>query len=368
MEKQHKTIRTRKLIPFVSLLFAVALFTGCPTNPDYGVDGCSLEDPPLVENFWKGPGQTDVTFIAFGDPQFGGGAEDKNDFHVRAINAVEGALNWESGHFGFDEPVSKVRGVIIAGDLTQNGRDGRCFEDNEYGGFVDAYGLCGNRAVQYPVFEGYGNHDYFMWDNICYRIPQEHPVADSVSVRNAYRAGILNQAPDTDGHYSWEWDNIHFVMVNLCPSDLVPELEVPGDRDPRSALEFLEQDLVAHVQGTDKKVVVISHYGFYSTWDFNGWWTEEEADAFYDIVSGYDFVAHIHGHAHQTGRYTWRGLDIFNAGSPYYTSYNLDGRGHFTLFRITDDNLYAGDVGWNPDNPEGDMLFPAYWHTTISLN
>jgi len=351
-----------------SALLCLALFmTGCPPV-DYGTDGCSIEDPPVVEDFWKGPGQTDVTFVAFGDSQFGGGAADKNTFQVSAINAAEGTLTWEAGYFGFTEAVSRIRGVIIAGDLTQNGREGRCGSDNEYGEFVSAYGLCGNRNLQYPVFEGYGNHDYFVWDNICYRIPQEHPIADSVSIRNAYRAGVINTAPETDGHYSWEWDDVHFVMLNLCPSNLDPGDEVPGALNPRMALEFLEQDLATHVLGTEKRVVVISHYGFYSSWDFDGWWTEEEADAYYNVISNYDLVAHIHGHAHQTDKYTWRGLRIYNLASPYYLSYNPDGKGHFTLFKITNDKLYVGDVAWNPENPEGDMVFPALWYDVVDLD
>jgi cytolysin (calcineurin-like family phosphatase) len=363
-----KTLHGLTRMAMVALALCLSVLTlGCPTTPDYGVDDCSRADPPLVEDFWRGPGETDVTFVAFGDSQFGGGAPDKNTLQVQAINAAEAALSWQAGYFGLEEPVSRIRGVIIAGDLTQNGRDGRCGSDNEYGNFVNAYGLCGNRAIQYPVFEGYGNHDYFMWDNLCYRIPEEHPVADSVSVRNAYRAGVLNEAPGSDGHYSWEWDDVHFVMVNLCPSNLAPQREVPGDRNPRNALAFLEQDLAANVSGTDKKVVVISHYGFFSSWDFDGWWTEEEADAYYDVVSGYNLIAHLHGHAHQTSKYTWRGLRIYNLASPYYLSYNPDGMGHFTLFRITNDTLYVGDVAWNPEDPEGGMEFPALWHDVASL-
>ena len=364
MPQRTNSLQQLGILATLSCLF---LFTaGCPTS-DYGTDGCSIDDPPIVEDFWKGPGQTDVTFIAFGDSQFGGGSADKNELHVRAINTADEVLNWQSTPFGFDEPLSRIRGLVIAGDLTQNGTDGRCFTGNELGEFVDAYGLCGNRGLRYPVFEGYGNHDYYWGDNPCYREPQLHPVADAVSYRNGFRAGVVNTASHKDGHYSWEWDDVHFVMVNLCPSDLDPGEEVIGANDPRMALEFLEEDLATHVLGTDKRVVVVSHYGFYSSWDFNGWWTEDEADDYYNVISNYDLIAHIHGHAHQTGKNTWRGLRIYNLGSPYYESYNPDGRGHFTLFKITNDTLYVGDVGWSPEDPEGDILFPALWYDVADL-
>ena len=56
--------------------------------------GCVAPDKPLVP---EGPGipeyvPTDVTFYAFGDPQYGGGADDKNDFQVTALNGVVARL------------------------------------------------------------------------------------------------------------------------------------------------------------------------------------------------------------------------------------------------------------------------------------
>ena len=59
-----------------------------------GVDlGCAPTEEPVPP---EGPGvpdevPTDVTFYAFGDPQYGGGADDKNTFHVAALNAFAGA-------------------------------------------------------------------------------------------------------------------------------------------------------------------------------------------------------------------------------------------------------------------------------------
>jgi len=40
-------------IPVLCLLL---FLVGCP-GTDYGTDGCFRDDPPIVEDFWKGPGR-----------------------------------------------------------------------------------------------------------------------------------------------------------------------------------------------------------------------------------------------------------------------------------------------------------------------
>lgn len=324
------------------------------------MDDCSSADLPPVENFWTGTGERDVTFLAFGDTQFGGGAEDKNDLHKVALNLADTQLDWSS--FDIQEPVSRIRGIIMNGDITQNGRDGRLGSENEYGGFTRIYGLCGNRDVKFPMFEGYGNHDFFEWDHILYRIPKAHPVADSVSVRNPYRVGLLNTAPEKDGHYSWEWDDIHFVQLNLTPSDHDPLHEVHGVRNPRMALTFLKNDLASHVAGTNKKVIIMSHYGPWTTFE----WDQAQIDELYEAIKDYNVIAYLHGHAHATSTYNWRGIPVFNVGSPYYLNYNADGRGHYSVFRLTQDKLYAFDVSWDPQDPT-QLVFPANWQREIDL-
>ncbi len=351
----------------IILIFSL-FFTNCSNDlynevfVSVGTDGCSSEDPTIIENFWKGPGQTDVTFIAFGDTQFGKGPSNKNQLQIQVINDIENLLNWKAVDPSLDESVSNIRGVIIAGDLTQTG------VIDEYEDFINTYGLCGNRDLIYSVFEGYGNHDYYKWIDLLSLSSKEHPAVDSVSIRNLYRVGITNMAEGTNGHYSWEWDNVHFVMLNLCPSNADPGHTFPGVNNPRMALEFLEQDLAVYVQGTGKRLIVISHFGFDYDFDFINAWTEKEADEYFNIISSYstNFIAHIHGHNHKTSKYQWKGLQIYNVGSPITTD-TSDGKGHFTLFKITNNRLYAGDVSWNLEYPENDIAFPARWSDVISF-
>jgi hypothetical protein len=348
-------------IPLAALALA-----GCPPpQNDYGTDGCSALGAPPVANFWAGPGVTDVTFLAFGDSQVyldaslvedDGGR--KNDLHVQALNVAD-SLSWSA--LGVGQSVAHIRGVIMAGDITQNGRDARETPADEYRRFVDNYGLCGNRTLRFPMFEGYGNHDFRSWNNLLYG--NEHPVADSVSVRNPFRVGLTRQAPGTQGHYSWDWDNVHFIHVNLVPSDQAPVVaDAPaGCRDPREALTYLVNDLAS--VGTSRPVVIIHHYyPDASTFE----WDQAQIDAYAAALSGYHVIAILYGHSHDTGNRTWKGIPIFNLGSPYYLSYNPDGRGHYSVFRITDDKLYAFDASWDPADPTS-VQAPDNWSRTVDL-
>ena len=348
------------------LLASTALaLSGCPN--DFGIDGCTAETDPPVADFWAGPGVTDVTFLAFGDSQVfldpSIGADDggrKNDLHVQALNVAD-TLRWDA--LGVDQPVSRIRGVIMAGDITQNCRDAREGANNEYKVFVDNYGLCGNRALRFPMYEGYGNHDFRSWHNLLYG--DQHPVADAVSVRNPYRMSLTNQAPGTDGHYSWEWDGVHFINANLAPSDVIPDLpaDVPAfSRNPRNALTYLVDDL-ARV-GPEMPVVIFHHYYPHaSTFE----WDRAQIDAYAAAISGYNVIAILYGHSHGTSNGTWNGTPIFNVGSPYYESYNPDHRGHFSVFRITDERIYAFDASWDPADPTS-LQGPDDWTRVVDLS
>ena len=344
---------TYSLLSSLLILGLSASFFGGCAKSSYGTDGCSVNQPKPVADYGPGEGKTDVSFIAFGDTQIGGGAEDKNDIQIDAINKFTEVLSWaDAGHPELGS-INDIRGIIMAGDITQNGRDGRGFEEDEYGGFSQRYGLCANKKVKYHMFEGYGNHDFYQWTNITYA-DGDHPVADSVAVRNGYRSGMTHKAPGMDGHYSWDWDNIHFVQLNLTPSDVDPKYPegYTGLRSPRNALTFFEEDLERHVQGTNKKVIFISHYGPIQTFE----WSQGQINTLCKVVKKYpdNIVGYIHGHSHGTLKYDWCNISVYNVGSPYYLDYNRDGRGRFTVFRIkeSDDGsvqLVAADVSWSPD-------------------
>jgi len=351
---------TKSVIAVLSAAL-VTLASGCE-GKSYGTEGCRQNQPEPVADFSVDPFRTDVTFIAFGDTQEGGGASDKNDIQIAAINTFNEHLTWADAGKPSWGGIDHIRGIIMAGGITQNGRDGRGFEADEYGGFTKRYGLCGNKKVRYYMYEGYGNHDFYEWNNVAYS-DGEHPIADSVAIRNGYRPGLINQAPGMDGHYSWDWDNIHFIQLNLTPSNVEPHYAdgYTGLRSPRKALEYFERDLPENVSGTTKKVIFIAHYGPWETFE----WDQAQIDRLCTTVTQYrsQILGYIHGHAHATQKYSWCGIPIFNVGSPYYQHYNSDSRGRFTVFRVKEDthgnyDLVAADVSWDPNawraNQHGD--------------
>jgi hypothetical protein len=56
-------------------------------------DAVAIEAPPVEV---PPPAARQVTFLAFGDPQYGGGPGDKNSFHIQALDASP-ELRWPAG-------------------------------------------------------------------------------------------------------------------------------------------------------------------------------------------------------------------------------------------------------------------------------
>ena len=82
--------------------------------------------------------------------------------------------------------------------------------------------------------------------------------------------------------------------------------------DPIYSLEFLKADLEKNVGKSGRPVVITMHYGLDG--GGAGWWTEEEHNAFYDVIKNYNVVAMLFGHTHGGGNYKWNGIDMINIG------------------------------------------------------
>ena len=156
-------------------------------------------------------GKTDVTFIAFGDTQEGGGAADKNDIQIAAINSFTEHLTWDDAGRSDWGDISDIRGIIMAGDITQNGRDGRGFEVDEYGGFTKRYGLCGNKNVRYHMTKDTGIMTFT--NGITSPMETANIPSPTPSQFKRLRPGLVNQAPGMDGTTVGQ-DNIHFIQLN----------------------------------------------------------------------------------------------------------------------------------------------------------
>ncbi|MEM7103952.1 MAG: metallophosphoesterase [Bacteroidota bacterium] len=204
------------------------------------------------------------------------------------------------------------KGLILAGDLTHFAKPEELFRYQQSIEGFEAY-----------VFDGIGNHDYEFvkegdsveigiegfgladvlpdltrdWNDDTYRVWE--------TVRSRERITPINTSyPNL--HYSWDWEDIHFVQLNLFPGDEpVNESTV---HNPLKALSFLQADLQQHVGNSGRPVILVQHYGFDdfslgvdSEGNINPkgqWWSPEQRSTFWEAIEPYNIVVIFSGHAH----------------------------------------------------------------------
>lgn len=214
-------------------------------------------------------------------------------------------------------------GVLHIGDSTQSGKK------PEWEMFVRDYGLTGKDGkLTYPVYESFGNHDSDL-------------VRKGIIERNKTRIGLTAVA--TNGlHYSWDWNNIHFVCLGVSPG------LKKRPYDPDNSLLFLEEDLKKHVGASGRPVLLLHHFGFDKGHSMN-WWKDEERAAYYDLIKNYNVIGIIHGHAHKPEIYQWNGLDIYHP--PHFRQEKPKENGPVThgffVFRIAGDELIVAERKWD---------------------
>jgi cytolysin (calcineurin-like family phosphatase) len=259
-------------------------------------------------------------FIVVADTHFKG--NDSLDYtlgpFVEQINRVQEIALPDS--LGGEVPM--VRGVVLVGDITQDGKQ------EEWQAFRKVFGHSGESRLVFPVYEGFGNHDG----------PVDGPVRMGIRERNSTRQD-LTAVSDNGLHYAWKWGGVHFIQLNLYPSDAWdPECGWchyfhESFREPEESLGFLRSYLADHLSGSGEPLIIFFHYG----WDdFSGlWWTESEKDHFYEVVHGHHVLGIFTGHRHVVNHFSWRDLDIWSAGSPA----KPEGEQEFLLVLMDSDNM-----------------------------
>lgn len=267
------------------------------------------------------------TFFLTGDTHYGldlwGDNEVRNKATIDAMNNLPGT----SYPASLGGVVQDPRGVLIAGDLTDTpeyfnvyGLHYDPLPEIERDGFNDDYAVDGSGRLRYPVYEGYGNHDV---DNFAYSYTLE-----AIQARNLVRPGILNLS-DNGLHYSWDWEGVHFVNLNIYPG---------GDTArAKNSLDFLTEDLATYVGDSGRPVVLMHHFGFDSF--SQSWWTEAERQAYADTIEGFNILGIFQGHLHDTMKYKWNGYDVFNGSSAR--------DGNFLVVRLENGKM---DVAAREDN------------------
>ncbi len=276
-----------------------------------------------------------VTFIVTSDSHYDAFEnEDRNERNrdtIRQMNAIAD-MSWPAELGG--NPIASPRGVLLLGDVIDDGD--RIWQDKhqtprQWLLFEADFGLDGtNGLLNYPVYETWGNHDGPPEGK------QKHGFSFQTQLkrRNQIRlkAGRLTGLSVDGLHYSWDWDDVHFVLLGIYPADRQhPAVRYNAEwHDPQNALAFLKRDLAEHVGDSRRPVVLGAHCGFDTDW-----WHGDDWKAFYDAVTPYRVVLYLYGHS-GTGLRHWRPPDRDRPLRCVNTGQTENG---FFIVQITDDHV-----------------------------
>jgi cytolysin (calcineurin-like family phosphatase) len=289
--------------------------------------------------------------------------------HIAALNRVpnnrwpkdiQGAA---SGLAGAGRKISRPLGVVVGGDLTDDGggQMTQPREGTQLLQFSHRYQQgSGPDRVHFPVYAGLGNHD----------LDQDGPPPQTDWYRQELRDYIeINHRPSVffkppvpaenydsaSDDYSWNWGGLHLVQTHRFAGDTT--------KGAVSGLPWLKRDLETYA-GNGEPVILFQHYGWdpFSTekWDpakkqFDDdgagaphWWSEDDRKALLAVLSGHNVIGIFHGHQHETAMiYQRDGLDIFKPKAAYM--------GGFAIVHVTNDYMdvaLAEAVG-----DRGEMIF-----------
>jgi hypothetical protein len=238
-----------------------------------------------------GPSYNDITFFIGSDLHYG-----YADSVTVSSNIAQAALDRMNALPGEPYPdaagggtVGTPRGVLLIGDLTDTGAL------PDWMAFTNDFGLNGERRLGFPVYEAFGNHD-LNW-----------PVLYGVRARTPSRTGVSNIS--TNGyHYSWDWDSLHLVCLNLFPGDFRDD-----SFDPYGSLTFLADDLARNVGSSGRPVIIYHHFGF--DYFSLSWWSDRQRTNYFEAIKNYNVIAIFAGHYHFVDYVPWCGLATFNDGT-----------------------------------------------------
>lgn len=333
--------------------------------------------------FSNGSQQRSVHFLAAADDQFDNDRSNGVLVHLEWVNRSRAINRSMMLYLGED---STVRGVVYAGDLAQNGR----WEEMEWHleslssqkrlhnglgyltGATDGnnhFVVKRHKDLARYVYDGLGNHDMHAPNNFtgleCLALQAVNKANTSVGincedpgmfltyVRDKKRATALTgwsdqQTPSApigwpvtmpnpvNPHYSWDWDDVFFVQLNLFPGDEKPATGTAWDRlDPYNSLAYLKGQLSRWVGNSGRPVVLIHHYGMDPRKNKSGdLWTAAQKLAYWDAIADYNVIAIINGHDHEPGGdwiYQWNRPAGGKGTKGYIDTYNVasarEGRG-----------------------------------------
>lgn len=270
--------------------------------------------------------------------------------HIAALNHLPGG-RWPlkiagraSGLVGAGEKIATPLGVIVGGDMTDDG-GGQVTtpsEGTQLLQFSHRYQQgTGPDRVHFPVYAGLGNHDLDQDGPPPHVDWYRREMRDYVEIN--HRPSVFFKPPvpaanydvDTDC-YSWNWGGLHLIQTHRFAGDTA--------KGAVSALPWLQDDLATYA-GDGRPVVLFQHYGWdpfslerwdpaARTFDDEGtgaphWWRAQDRQALLSALAGYNVVGIFHGHEHDTAMiYRRDGLDIFKPKAAF--------KGGFALVHVAD--------------------------------
>lgn len=271
----------------------------------------------------------DVTFFHTSDTQPDiPTTQELIDGTIRSMNALPGSTYPKD----LGGMVAKPRGVIVTGDLTDNA------SQEQWDIFVHDWGLTGKDGmIHYPMYDGAGNHDGAVSTSA------KGIVRRGIIDRNKKRVGVSNIS--SNGlHYSWDWDDVHFVCLNEY-GGMEDDERYQGDaahgrkrqsygNPAQQSLQFLEQDLAAKVGSSQRPVILTQHYGFddfvFHPWGNEAaWWTEPQALRLWDAIEGYNVIAILAGHNGSEASFDWLGI----------TNQHMDDHIKYGVYHLDDEKM-----------------------------
>jgi hypothetical protein len=264
------------------------------------VKAADVAAPPAASSV--AAGDRDVTFFVASDTHYGIDQDETNESGNKSAIALLNTLAgqpYPNRDFGV---IAEPRAVLVPGDLTDsgtavnfNGYPRFVYFGSHRDGYVDDFPINGGSGHQlkYPVIEAYGNHDI---DS------QAGNLLLNGIVRRNGESKIKRTFSVNRLHSAWDWDDVHFVNVNLYPGDAGPA---------NDSLCFLAADLHQNVGDSHRPVIIMQHYGFDDFSREPRWWTDAQRDAYYRVIKRYNIAAIFSGHQHWADRIEWNGINDY---------------------------------------------------------
>jgi cytolysin (calcineurin-like family phosphatase) len=279
---------------------------------------------PLASAAQGRPKPFDLSFYHFGDPHYlafdqstkaGVALNPVIRENIRHMAALAPGLQLPDGLGKIGRPV----GAIDVGDCIEAGNEpdpdtgqpigGAATRVRQWENYVADLGLTGSEPgtlVDFPIYEGYGNHDQ---DSFV------QGIIDRISARNASRPGIValsSQFDYPDGgpyrgvsakhlHYAWRWGPVHFIQANIRVGDSTARYPAAG------SFSFVKDYLENAVASSGAPVIIAVHLPPDTAPE--GDWPAADRLQFYDLIRGFNVIAILCGHAHSFNISNWRGPD-----------------------------------------------------------